>query len=105
MINWTVPTLAMGVAAMVGASLDARFVRTTAWSKRRRVVAAAAPVPLLMLLATAGGIAWELFKPRTGGEMTDLAVAVILTVGGLFFLLTAMAGLAGALMAERKRSA
>ena len=70
------------------------------------MLAASVPVPLLILLATACGMAWELLKKsRSGDNMTDLAIALIFIVGAVFALLTAIGGYVGARMAERNRDA
>ena len=101
MINWTVPAIAFGIAAVLAAWLDGRFQRT-GWSKRRRVLSAALPMPLLAVAGAACGVLWELLRPRTGSTMTDLVVAVYVGAGALFAVLTLAGGLFGATLAERK---
>ncbi len=104
MINWTVPALAFGLSAVLGAWLDGRFQERDGWTKRRRVLRAALPLPLLVVALSACGIGWELVRPRTGSTMTDLAVAVYLGIGVLFAMLTLAGGLIGASVAEKKVS-
>jgi hypothetical protein len=102
MINLTVPVIAFALSLLFAAWLAGRLQRRGVGSKRSRVLQASLPVPLVIVLASGAGIVWELTRTRTGENMTDLAVAVYLTVGGLFALVTLAGGLIGALHAERR---
>ena len=104
MINWSVPMIALFLAVLVAARLDARFARRIGWSKHRRVLSAALPLPLLILVGSACGVLWELLRSRDGTNMTDLAVAVYVGAGALFALIALVGGLIGASMVERKRA-
>jgi hypothetical protein len=101
-INWTIPALLFALAAVLGAWLDGRFRERRRWSKRRRVLRAALPVPAFIVAASAAGVLWELLRPRTGSNMTDLAIAVYVGAGGLLALLGLGGGLLGASLAEAK---
>ena len=103
MFNWTIPALSFVAAAVFAAWLDGRFHQRRAWSRRRRVLTATLPLPLLVVLASAAGILFELLRPRSGTTMTDLAIAIYLGLGALFVLLTFAGGLLGAILAERGR--
>lgn len=103
MINWTVPAISFGLAAVLAAWLDGRFQRRAGWSKRRRMLNASLPLPLLIVVASACGMVWELLRTRTGENMTDLVIAVYVTLGALFALVTFGGGLFGARLAERKQ--
>ena len=103
MINWTIPALAFGLAAVLSAWLNGRFQRRSGWGTRRRVLRAALPLPLLILVASACGVIWEMVRPPSASTMTDLAVAVYVGVGGLFAVLALAGGVLGASLAEGKR--
>ena len=62
----------------------------------RGLVASAAALPLAPLAIAAALIAYELLRPRTGENMTDLAVIATATVGGVSALLAFAGGLFGA---------
>jgi hypothetical protein len=103
MINWTIPALLFAGSAALGAWLDGRLQMRSGWSKRRRIVRAAIPVPLLILALSTAGVLWECLRPPTGSTMTDLAMAVYVGVGGLLALLTLGGGLLGASLVEGKQ--
>ena len=100
-MNWSVPLMAFFLSAMVAAWLDARM--KSKWTARRRVLGAALPLPLLLLVLGGCGIAWELFRPRTGENMMDLAVAAVAAVAGLLAVFAFVGGLLGASLVERSR--
>lgn len=103
-MNWTVPLIAFFAAVMAGGRLDARLAGKSDGTERRRVVRAALPLPGLVLLLSAAAIAWTVLAgPGEGENMTDLAVAIYISLGLLFAVLTFAGGLLGASMAERKR--
>ncbi len=102
MINWSVPIIAFFLAAILGATLGARFQARPGWGKRRRLLSAALPLPALIVAASAAGVLFELLRARTGITMTDLAIAVYVGLGGLFAIVTLAGGLVGAALAESK---
>jgi hypothetical protein len=103
MINLTVPVIAFALSLLFAAWLAGRLQGRGVRSKRSRVLRASLPVPLLIVLASGAGIVWELTRTRTGENMTDLAIAAYVTIGGLFAAVTFAGGLIGALRVERRQ--
>ncbi len=102
MINLSVPIVAFALALLVGAWLDSRLHGRAGTGKRRRVLQASLPLPLLVLLLSAAGMLWEVLRTRTGENMADLAIAVYAAIGALFGAVTFAGGVVGAFIAERK---
>ena len=85
------------LAAMAAALLSGR---KPTWSPRRRVFAAAALAPLLILAGSIGGAAFA-FVSRRPGEWSDLVAGSLLQLGLWSALVTFLAGLGAAAAAER----
>lgn len=87
-MNLTIPILLFLAGFGIGAWRAGR--------QGRSLPACAWPLPLALLLLTAGMIVYELVRPRVGENMTDLAVVAIATVGGVLALVALAGGLFGA---------
>jgi len=75
------------------------------WSRRKRNLAAAAPLPSIILLAALGGATWTVLSgPGTGENMQDLALVVIAVMGLMFAALTFASAFACSAWSNREGS-
>lgn len=104
-MDWSIILIGFALAVFVGSALVSVFATVRpAWSARRRRLTAAVFLPVVTLAATILGI---LFLAATdhgqSGDMHDLAIKALATLGGGFALLAWIGGLAGATLTGRKR--
>jgi len=97
--------IAFALAVLMGASFAALLaLMRPAWSKQRRMVTAAAALPMITIVATLLGV---LFIATQGGGadegMRDLAVAAVGILGGFFAFIAFGGGLVGAALAQHRR--
>lgn len=96
--------IGFSLAVLMGAGLSSLLVQLRpAWSARRRGIAAASFLPAVTLLATLVGLlwVWNLQEP-SGSNVRDLALKAVATVGVGFASLAFIAGLVGAVLAQRR---
>lgn len=102
-MNWSFLLFAFCIAVVTG-SIAATTLASLRpeWSERRRLLASALVLPALTLLGAAVGIvALLLSGPGEGENMSDLALAALSAIGGVFALLAFVGGLIGAGLRQR----
>ena len=105
-MNWTMILIGFSLAVLMGAGLRAFLVTLRPeWSARKRVVVASSVLPAITLVVS--GLVLmilELNRPSdVGGGMHDLALRVVMMIGGLFTVTAFVGGLIGAILSQARR--
>jgi hypothetical protein len=103
-MNWTFILIGFALAVFMGSALVSLFATICPeWSERRKRLTAASVLPAITAVATFVGI----LLVRTAahdqsGNMVDLAISALFTIGGGFTLLAWIGGLVGATLTSRR---
>lgn len=99
--------IGLALAVVMGAGLSALLSSLRPhWSKRRRMLVAAAFLPAVTSTVTIALVAAFLATASgQSGDMRDLAAASLAVIGGLFAILAFAGGLVGAALAQKRRRA
>lgn len=104
-MNWTFVLIGFALAVFMGSALVSLFATIRpGWSARRRRLTAASILPAITAIATLLGVLYV--KSATHderGNIVDLAVAALVTIGGGSTLLAWVGGLVGATLTGRRR--
>lgn len=104
-MNWTFVLIGFALAVFMGSALVSLFATIRPeWSARRRRLTAASILPAITAIATLLGVLFvKSATPDERGNMVDLAVAALVTIGGGSTLLAWVGGLVGATLTGRRR--
>jgi hypothetical protein len=104
-MNWTVVLIGFALAVFMGSALVSLFATIRLeWSAWRRRLTAASILPAITAIATLLGILFVRSAAHDqSGNMVDLAVSALATIGGGFTLLAWIGGLVGATLTSRRR--
>lgn len=104
-MNWTMVMIGFALAVLMGAGLRALLTTIRPeWPMKKRVLIAAAVLPAITLAAMLL-VLLLLFVTRPAGDsgMHDLAIRVVLTIGGLFTATAFVGSLAGAWLSQLRQ--
>jgi len=104
-MNWTMVMIGFALAVLMGAGLRALLTTIRPeWPRKKRVLIAAAVLPGITLIAMLL-VLFLLFVTRPTGDagMHDLAIRVVLTIGGLFTGTAFVGSLAGAWLSQLRQ--
>ena len=104
-MNWLFPSIAFLIGAMVAALMSDRWSRTAPeWSQLRRMLSAAAVVPLVIFILALLGSAWAYATlPDSGEGGREIVIFVLILVGSVLGVSALVGGLVGAGLAERSQ--
>lgn len=104
-MNWTFVLIGFALAVFMGSALVSLFATVRPeWSARRKRLTAASILPAITAIATLLGVLFVKSAAHDErGNMVDLAVAALLTIGGGSTLLAWIGGLVGATLTSRRR--
>ena len=104
-MNWTFVLIGFALAVFMGSALVSLFATVRPeWSARRKRLTAASILPAITAIATLLGVLFVKSAARDeSGNMVDLAVAALLTIGGGSTLLAWIGSLVGATLTSRRR--
>lgn len=105
-MNWTLVLIGFSLAVIMGAGISALLTQMRPqWSRRKRGFIAASALPSVTVVATLLALLWIKTLPDAGGgDMRDLAMSMVATVGLGFTLLGFFGGLIGAGLAQHRRT-
>ena len=103
-MNWTFVIIGFALAVFMGSALVSLFATIRpGWSARRKRIVAASILPAITLVATLAGTLLILASDHgQSGNMEDLAITALGTIGGGFALLAWVGGLLGATLTSRR---
>ena len=104
-MNWTFVLIGFALAVFMGSALVSLFATVRPeWSARRKRLTAASILPAITAIATLLGVLFVKGAAHDeSGNMVDLAVAALLTIGGGSTLWAWIGGLVGATLTSRRR--
>ena len=104
-MNWTLLLIGFALAVFMGSALVSLFATVRPeWSARRKRLTAASILPAITAIATVLGIVFVKTSAHDqNGNMVDLAISALVTIGGGFTLLAWIGGLVGATLTNRRR--
>ena len=104
-MDWTFVLIGFALAVFMGSALVSLFATIRPeWSRRRKRLIAASILPAITAIATLFGILFvKTAAHDQSGNMVDLAISALATIGGGFTLLAWMGGLLGATLTSRRR--
>lgn len=106
-MNWTMILIGFALAVLMGAGLRALLTTVKPhWPMRKRVLVAASVLPGITLTVTLIVLGLlTLNRPAGDGGMHDLAIRLVLTIGGIFVGAAFVGSLLGAWLSQlRQRS-
>src|SRR5690242_21552501 len=98
-MNWTLVLIGFALAVFMGSALVSLFATVRPeWSARRKRLTAASILPAISSIAILLGVLFVKGAAHDeSGNMVDVAVAALLTIGGGYPLLAWFGGLVGAI--------
>lgn len=104
-MDTTLLLIGFAIAVLMGAGLVSLLTTVRPkWSPRRRQLTAASVLPAITVVATLLGILFiSTADHGAGAEMEELAIAALVTIGGILTLLSLAGSLIGAVLAGRRR--
>jgi len=104
-MNWSFVLISFAIAVFAGSVLVSLLIAARPeWSERRQRLTAATFLPAVTVIATVLGIAFVASTDHgQSGNMHDLAIRALATLGGGFALLAWIGGLVGATLTSRRR--
>ena len=104
-MNWTLVLIGFALAVFMGSALVRLFATIRPeWSARRKRLTAASILPGVTAISTLLGVLFvKTAAHDQSGNMVDLAISALVTIGGGFTLLAWIGGLVGATLTGRRQ--
>lgn len=104
-MNWTLILIGFALSVFMGSALVSLFATIwPEWSSRRKRLTAASILPAISAIATSLGVVFvKTVAHDQSGNMVDLAISALVTIGAGSTLLAWIGGLVGATLTSRRR--